>query len=375
MTSEQFDAVIVGGGLVGTALAYELAGMGIATALVDRHDRSRATDAGAGILSPETIGTPDEDWYRLAAASGEHYRTLVGALREDGDPDPGYAVCGALRVAFREIEDGSYVEQRALNLARAGSVLEDLSSDDAVRLLPVMAPMRAVLYNPRAARVDGRQMCAALGAAAVRRGLQRVDGSVTDLRRAGDRVSGVVVGDRVLGCEELVIAGGAWTPEVAELVGATLPIIPVRGQIVHLGTEADEVPTDRWPILQPVFSHYMVPWPGGRVAIGATVEPDAGFDARVTAGGMRQLLSEGLRLLPGLAEAELVEVRVGLRPVSADNSPVLGRIPGSPNVSVCTGHGANGLLLGPYSARLVAELVAGKEPSMELSPFGPERFG
>jgi D-amino-acid dehydrogenase len=375
MTNEHFDVVVVGGGLVGTALAYELAGMGLTTALVDRHDASRATDAGAGILSPQTIGTPDEDWYRLAAESGEHYRMLVTALHDEGDPDPGYAVCGALRVAFRDIEDEPYAQQRTLNLARAGSVLQDLSSEEAVELLPVMAPMRAVLYNPRAARVDGRQICAALGAAGARRGLHVVDGSVDGLRRSAGRVSGVVVGDRVLGCDELVIAGGAWTPAIAQLVGVALPIVPVRGQIMHLRARGGAVPTDRWPILQPVFSHYMVPWPEGRVAIGATVEPDAGFDARVTAGGMRQLLSEGLRLLPGLADADLLEVRVGLRPVSADNTPVLGRLPGSPNVSVCTGHGANGLLLGPYSARLVAELVAGKEPSMELSPFGAERFG
>jgi glycine/D-amino acid oxidase-like deaminating enzyme len=99
------DVVVAGGGLVGAALAYELAGDGARVALVDRHDPGRASDAGAGILSPETIGTPDPAWFSLAMAAGEHYRRLVPALVEAGAGDPGYDVCGAIRLAFREVED------------------------------------------------------------------------------------------------------------------------------------------------------------------------------------------------------------------------------------------------------------------------------
>ena len=117
-----------------------------------------------------------------------------------------------------------------------------------------------------------------------------------------------------------------------------------------------------------------MPWPDGRVVVGGTVEPDAGFDARATADGMHQLLAEVLRLAPGLADATFVEVRAGLRPVSADDAPVLGALPGWANAFVCTGHGANGLLLGPYSARLVADLVVGRTPATNINAFRPERF-
>ena len=110
------------------------------------------------------------------------------------------------------------------------------------------------------------------------------------------------------------------------------------------------------------------------MAVGATVEPDAGFDSRPTAAGMRQLFGEMLRLAPGLGDATFVEIRSGLRPVSADDAPVLGRVPGWDNAFVCTGHGANGLLLGPFSAHLVAALVAGRAPAMDVSPFSVERF-
>jgi D-amino-acid dehydrogenase len=114
-------------------------------------------------------------------------------------------------------------------------------------------------------------------------------------------------------------------------------------------------------------------WADARVAVGATVE-DAGFAAEVTAGGVHDVLRETLRVLPGLASATLREVRVRLRPVSIDDMPILGALPGLPNVFVATGYGANGLLLGPVSGALVADLVCGRPPALDLEPFGVPRF-
>jgi len=144
----------------------------------------------------------------------------------------------------------------------------------------------------------------------------------------------------------------------------------MRGQILHLGVADD---TAGWPVLQPILSHYVVPWADHRVALGATVE-DVGFDPRVTAGGMRQLFSEGLRVSPGLADATLLEVRVGLRPMSDDDLPIIGALDGVEGVLVASGHGANGLLLGPFTGRIVADLVAGAAPPLELAPFSPMRL-
>jgi D-amino-acid dehydrogenase len=188
----------------------------------------------------------------------------------------------------------------------------------------------------------------------------------------GERVTAVHSGRDSIPCDAVVIAGGAWTPALATRLDVDIPVRPVRGQIVHLRLPLVE--TGAWPIVSPILSQYLVPWPDGRVVVGATVEPDAGFDARPTAAGMRQLFSEMLRLAPGLADATFLEVRAGLRPVSADDAPVLGRLPGWENAYVCTGHGANGLLLGPYSARLVADQVTGSPPPTDLTPFGVERF-
>ena len=147
-------------------------------------------------------------------------------------------------------------------------------------------------------------------------------------------------------------------------------VFAIRGQIVHLRLRRD---TAGWPIVQPVLSHYVVPWPDGRLALGATVE-DAGFDARATIGGMGRLLAEGLRLAPGLDDATFLEVRVGLRPMSEDLLPILGPLPGVEQVYVDTGHGAEGLLLGPFSGRLIARLVCGRDPGFDLAPFSPARL-
>ena len=168
-----------------------------------------------------------------------------------------------------------------------------------------------------------------------------------------------------------MIAGGAWTRRFGEQLGVQLPVDPLRGQIAHLGVAEHD--TGAWPIVQQVYGHYMVPWADHRVAVGATVE-DAGFSDDVTAGGVNEIMREALRVMPGLASATLGEVRVGLRPTSIDDSPLLGPLPGIDNVFVATGHGASGLLLGPISGKLVADLIVGAPPTLDLDPFSPARF-
>jgi D-amino-acid dehydrogenase len=224
-------------------------------------------------------------------------------------------------------------------------------------MVPVLGELVRALHHPDAARVDGRLMGAALERAALECGVTLRQESVSDVL--------------ALDADAVVIAGGAWTPQVADQLGVSLPIAPLRGQIVHL--DLPEHDTASWPIVQPVFGYYMVPWDDAHVAVGATVE-DVGFAAEVTAGGVHEVLRETLRVLPGLAPARMREVRVGLRPVSGDDLPVLGRVPGHENVFVATGHGANGLLLGPVSGALVADLVLGNEPALDLAPFDAARF-
>lgn len=364
---------------MGACVAYELACAGASVALIDASLPGRASDAGAGIVSPETFTEPDREWFDFGIAAASHLRSLVARLHEDGsDPGPdAFAECGSLVVALAEHEDPWFTEVAALVSARTPDVAE-ISAGEARAMFPPLGRLWRALHNPSAARVDGRMLRNSVRDACQRRGVTLVSMEATGLDRRGDRVTAVRGADEVVPCGALVLAGGAWSGGAAPGLGVAVPVTPTKGQIVHVALATDQADefgadSDRWPIVQPILNFYLVPWAGGRVACGGTFEPDAGFDVRPTAGGVRDLLRECVAIAPGLANATLLEVRVGLRPTSADDRPVLGPFPSLLNVHVCTGHGANGLLLGPYSAALVAAGITGGAPASE-TPYGMGRF-
>jgi len=380
MTAAAADVAVVGGGLVGTSVAYELALAGLSVALVDAAHPGRASDAGAGIASPETFPEPDEDWFAFGLDAARHLRRLVARLEEHG-PRLGsetFAECGSLVLALAEHEDPWFMEIRERAMARSRGVVE-VSPDEACAMFPPLAPHWRALYNPAGARVDGRHLCRAMRTVAVELGVHLVSMEAVGVERHGDRVTAVCGPEERVPCGAVVLAAGAWSTRAAGWLDASLPVSPTKGQIVHVtvpGTVdsgAGGAGSDRWPIVQPVLNFYLVPWPGGRVACGGTFEADAGFDVRPTAGGMRDLLRECVAIAPGLAGATYLETRVGLRPTSVDDRPLLGPLPGTSNVHVCTGHGANGLLLGPYSAALVATGILGPSPTAPAA-YAAARF-
>jgi D-amino-acid dehydrogenase len=366
------DAAVVGGGLVGAALAYELAAAGASVVVVDRHDPGRATDAGAGILSPDTSPRTDPTWHGFAAAAGAHYPALVDRLGEVGVTETGYGRSGLLSIVREEQEDPWFETFAAAVAARAPGVAVEVDGDQARRHFPPLGKVWRALYHPEAAKVDGRRLLAALLAAAERMGVARWEGGARELRTSKSKVVGVATDCGELSCGAVAVAGGAWSRELEPQLGTAIPVEPLKGQIVHLAVPG--TPTDGWPIVQPLLGFYLVPWAGGRVACGGTLEPDAGFDTRPTAAGVRDLLRECLRTAPGLGGATVLEVRVGLRPAPTDGFPVLGRLPGWDNAYVATGHGTEGLLLGPYSAALVARTMTGRGGDGALEPFAATRL-
>jgi D-amino-acid dehydrogenase len=382
VTGDRCDAAVVGAGLVGLALAYELACLGLSVTVVDAAHLGRATDAGAGILSPATSHDTDGALWPFLHQCGLHYPRLLRRLADDGVDvtATGYGVCGLLSLGLREHEDSWFSPYAEITLQRSGGDVAEISPEEARRLFPPLGPVHRALYSRSSARVDGRGMAAALRTAALGRGVLFVEGSVhgvTARANGGRHVTSISIqGERNIECEALAVAGGAWTAAMGEWLGHQLPVGPTKGQIVHLGVDGE---TGDWPIAQPLLTHYLVPWPGGRVACGGTFEPDAGFSVNATAGGLQELLRECLAVAPGLAGATYRETRVGLRPTSPDDRAIVGRVLDWSNVWVATGHGPNGLLQGPYSARALAHLMAGKEgPGGEVplpQSFDPARFG
>lgn len=372
------DVIVVGGGIVGSATAYHLARAGVDVGLFDRADEGRATDAGAGILSPATSSNADsEPWFRFAIDAVDYYDELNAALLDAGVEETGYAAPGLLQIAVDEAEarifDGALARIRdRQDRLGAPAEIDELTPEAARERSPIVGEVTRALWNPNGGRVDGRTFTAALQEAGERAGMTLRAADVTDLRIESGAVRGVVADGERVDCEAVVVAGGAWSPEFADALGYEVPVEPMRGQILHLQTDQE---TDEWPIVTGTRSLYTVPWEAGRVAVGATYEEGSGYVPHSTVEGVHEVLSDTLDVLPGLADAAIGEIRVGLRPGSADGLPLCGPVPGVEGAYLATGHGPTGLQMGPYSGRQVARLVRGEPLETDMDAFSPARFG
>ena len=374
-----FDALVIGGGVVGMSTAYHLVRLGAKTLLIDRRDAGRATDAGAGILSADTYGGNSEDWFNLGVEASAYYPYLIEELEKEQDGETGYSRCGKLTVAvsteeiepFEQSKERIFARQQRRGLP-ASKDLYELSPDDARRLFPPLAPVHRALYYDNAARVDGRLLTDALLRAATQRGLQVERASVDHLLLNGNAVGGVMVNAETFTAAHVAIAGGAWSPAFGDPLGVQIPVEPQRGQIIHL--DVPDLDTADWPIVNAFHDHYMVPWSDHRVVVGATRESGVDFNAHATAAGVSEILDEALRVAPGLGLARIGEIRVGLRPSTPDLLPVLGAIPRWENIFLATGHGASGLQLGPFSGKIIAEMMLDISPQIDIAAFNIARF-
>lgn len=371
------DVVVVGGGVVGFGAAYWLARAGLGVTVIDQEHEGRATDAGAGIVFPTSHVGSGTALYPLVFDAVRHYPRLLAQLEEDGETETGYEVVGALQVALDEEEEArlpaimnAMREGQSAGLCNVGE-LSWLQAREVRELFPALADIRGAIHLSGAARVDGRLLRESLKRAAQRRGTKVIHG-LASLRTEGDGAIRVDVDGRTVPVDRVIVAAGAWSAAVCEPLGLRIPVYPQRGQVLHLDLPGKE--TSRWPIVMGFRSHYILTFPKERIVAGATREDDSGDDPRVTAGGARVILEEALRLAPRLADATLREIRVGLRPASRDGKPMLGRVPGAENVHLATGHGSNGLLLGPYSAALVADQLLGEPDPAYLPSFSVDRF-
>ncbi|MBD0420255.1 FAD-binding oxidoreductase [Streptomyces sp. TRM S81-3] len=362
--------VVVGCGIAGAAAGYDLARNGVDVVMVDSRVPGRATSAGAGIVCPWSSRTDDEDWYRIALAGAEHYQELLAALAADGETDLGYRQVGALCLvseaeATERLRD---VAERTAKSPSAGEV-ELVSARRARHLFPPLAHDGPAIHIPGAARLDGRSVRDAMTRAAVRHGARLMEG--TAAIDADGAVRGVRVGDEFVGADAVIAAAGAWSPRLLEPLGVRVRVAPQRGQIVHLRLPGAR--TADWPVVLPESHHYLLAFDDSRVVVGATREDDAGFDHRVTAAGLAEVLAEALAVAPGLAGATHAETRVGFRPVGPDIRPSLGAVPEIDGLVVVNGLGASGLTVGPYAGSIAARLARRMDAGIELSPYDPLR--
>lgn len=366
--------VVVGAGIVGTSTAYHLACKGADVFLVDRKDEGQATAAGAGIVCPWLSKRRSVNWYHLARAGARYYATLISQLEEDGETGVGYARVGALAVS-RDSDEMDAIEERArqkrIDAPEVGEISR-LNAHEARHLFPPLHEELSAVHITGAARVDGRLLSNALKRAARKRGVKERTGEA-QLEVNGAGVTGVRVNGERVRADAVVVAAGAWSAQLLRPFQVKLPVEPQRGQIVHLRLPGTD--TSRWPVVLPESSHYLLAFDDSRIVVGATREDGSGFDYRVTAGGLEEVLREALTVAPGLADGTVHDIRVGFRPMSLSRLPLIGLHPDIPGLVVATGMGPTGLTIGPYAGKLAASLALGEEPEVDLEPFNPFRTG
>lgn len=379
--------IVIGAGVLGASAAYHLARAGAQVTVIDACLDGRATAAGAGIICPWVSGADDPVFYRLYTEGARYYADLVPALAEAGQHDLGFHRTGAM-VVSADPSDLGFIERLARERQAAApemGAISRLTQREAQSLFPPLRAELGAVHVAGGARVDGRRLAAALVRAAqhhgaevrgadVReaeaRGADGRDGAAA-LIASGDRVEGVVLGGERLAADRVIVAAGVWAPALLRPLGLELPIRPQRGQIVHLRVAGQQ--TRDWPVILPPGSHYLLAFDDQRVVAGATREPGAGFDCRVTAAGLAEVLANALEVAPGLAEAEVIETRVGFRPVGPEVRPLLGAARSVAGLIIGNGLAAAGLTIGPLAGRLLADVALGRAPALDLAPFDPLR--
>ncbi|PSL28825.1 D-amino acid dehydrogenase small subunit [Planomicrobium soli] len=362
--------IIIGAGILGASAAFHAAKAGADVTLVDREDEGQATGAAAGIVCPWISQRRNMAWYGLAKSGAAYYPKLIDQLEAQGEKETGYKQVGI--VSIHEASKLDKMEQKAFERREGAPEMGEirrLSSEETKRLFPYASDEYGSLYVSGAARVDGLEMRNALIRAAVKLGAKQVKGSAQFLMD-GSKVIGVKTEDQEFFADSIVSTGGAWASDLFETLGLKLAIVPQKAQILHLRVEGQQ--TGDWPVAMVPNGLYVVPFADGRVVAGATHENDAGFDTKLTAGGVFHILNRTLEGVPGLASAEMAGAGTGFRPSTPSALPFIGQVPEYPNVYAANGLGSSGLTAGPYLGGQLAKLALGEPLDIDLSLYDIE---
>ncbi|MCR8549163.1 FAD-binding oxidoreductase [Salipiger sp. P9] len=361
---------VIGAGILGASTAYHLAIAGHDVTVVDQEHQGKATLAGAGIVCPWATKLDEPEWYRMYAAGARYYEELVVGLAERGQSDVGYRKVGALVTAEDPADYDAAGERLARRTAEApeSGGFEEISPEQAQVHFPPINPAFKAFYVPGGARVNARQLAPAMLRAAVALGATFLSDLAT-LELDGARARVLDGRGEEIPSDKIVVTAGAWASQILGPLGLHHPVKPQRGQILHFGMKGAD--TSRWSVLLPMASHYLLAFDDSRVVVGATREDGKGFDYRVTCEGQHEVLSAALRYAPGLADATLLETRIGFRPAPPGFRPILGPVPGIDGLILGNGLGAAGLTIGPYAGRQLARIVAGETPEVSLDPYSP----
>jgi len=369
--SRSADAVVVGGGVIGLAVAYHLAREKLAVTLVERGRVGReASWAAAGYLSFQGSSNRPGPRLELTRTSARMYEGWIRELGELTLADTGFWRSGLLELYVDEAEVREARERMAWQRT-AGYAVEWLDETSVRKRQPALAPelpVRGALLFPEVAQVRPPRLLKALGEAVRRLGVDiREYSAAVGLARSGDRVAGVgLASGESISAPIVVNAAGSWASQLApEMAG--MPIRPIKGTIVLL-----EVATQPSREILVSAAGSLYPRADNKLLLGATME-DVGYDRRVKLEAVRTLVQQALDLVPGLRDANLITAWTGLRPYSHDNVPYLGAVPDLEGAFVAAGHYRSGILLAPITGLLLKEVILGQASTLPMEPYQMSR--
>jgi glycine oxidase len=366
---ESSDICIIGGGVVGLSLAYQLSRRGAQVRVLDRGvTRQSASWAGAGILPPAgKLATDPVD--RLTYRANQLHWEWTLALRELTGIDTGYRQCGGVYVARSETAAQALAEKAQHEQAH-GVRFEPVATDELAARFSAIATKGVVsaYFAPDECQLRNPRHMQALVAACQRLGVQyECTGDVTEVESEKGRVLGVRTKLQRYAAAQYCLCGGAWSGGLLQQLGFALRVRPLRGQMVLF-----QLPAPPFAEVLNEAMRYIVPRDDGRVLAGSTME-EVGFDLSTTPEAITELKHFATSLVPALATAEVEATWSGLRPASHDGKPYLGRLPGFDNFAVAAGHTRGGLQLSTATAEIMAKLLLGDTLDIDLQPFAVDR--
>ena len=361
--------LIVGGGIIGCATAYELAKAGCAVTVLERATPgAEASGAAAGLLAP--LGDSSQTALaQLAIESWRRYPAVVRELRDRTGVDVEYVTRGTI-YPLSTAEDVRAAEAKLRHEWAREVGIEAWDAGDVRSREPSLATsIRGAMFVRGDHWVNNQRLVVAYAQAAVSAGVALMTGAAVSRIVVEDgHARGAVVEGEAYEADAVLLAAGAWTSALAASFGGRLRVEPRKGQMVAL----THVPS--------ILTHaihgedvYLVPRASGELLIGATVEK-VGFQRSVTAAGVAGLLTSAIALVPGLASLPISRTWYGFRPWAPDSLPILGPWPGIDGLFVATAHYRNGILLAPITARIMTEWMTHGQPSMDVKDFLPNRF-
>jgi len=372
-TSRNADVIVIGGGLIGCAVALRLAQAQMRVCVLDRgQPGAEASTAAAGMLAPQGEMVNPDAFFEFCAASRDLYPIFVAEIEELSGQSVGYRRDGTLLVGISDAECRELEEVHRVQ-SGLGLPIDSLTPDTIrVRVNGLSSEIRAGLFIPGDHWIDNEQLTLAAIKACRRLGVVFCPGRpVTRFNVRDGRVESVEAaytagGASTLSAEHFVLAAGCWSSELVRPLGIRLRMEPCHGQMMEFEAGED------LPCVVRAGHHYLVPRAGRRVLAGTTAEY-IGFDKAVTGEGLRSILEGVARIAPFVKDLKFRRAWSGLRPDTADHLPILGR-GGIPNLYFATGHFRNGILLAPITAQAISELLLGKPSSFPLEAYRPTRF-